>query len=233
MADQGLWFKLWCAADDDPDLDNLDLADFGRFCKLGIRVKSQGNAGTLTIRPPARTLCAKFQVADFDALVMAFQRLPHVTVRRAEGDVSTETGLVVSFHNWLRYQGDFSTPRVRQFRVRETAKRRGEEIRGDETRRDVSPVVPHGGPESSVLEFLNQKTGKNFRPKAINLGLIKARLADGITETQLRAIVSRKVHEWRNTEQEKYLRPATLFNKTKCEQYLGELPKPAVEESHA
>lgn len=86
------------------------------------------------------------------------------------------------------------------------------------------PLVGQKAPDVAVLEFLNQKTGKHFRPKATNLAMIRARLADGIHDWQLRAIISRKAHEWRGTEREMYLRPATLFNKTKCEQYLGELP---------
>jgi uncharacterized phage protein (TIGR02220 family) len=55
--------------------------------------------------------------------------------------------------------------------------------------------------------------------------LIKQRLRDGIADWQLKAIVSLKCEQWTGTDMEKYLRPATLFNKTKCEQYLGELPR--------
>jgi hypothetical protein len=43
MADQGRWFKLWCDSDDDDVLDALDVADFGRWCKLGIHVKKHGS----------------------------------------------------------------------------------------------------------------------------------------------------------------------------------------------
>ncbi len=75
-----------------------------------------------------------------------------------------------------------------------------------------------------ILDWLNTKASRNFRHKAANLDPIRARLKDGIEDWQLRAIVSRKVREWGGTEQAKYLRPATLFNRTKCEQYLGELP---------
>src|SRR3989304_6152508 len=36
MADQGLWFKLWCSAATDPDLQNLSNADFARWAKFGL-----------------------------------------------------------------------------------------------------------------------------------------------------------------------------------------------------
>lgn len=138
MADQGLWFKLWCSADDDPDLDNLDIADFGRWCKLGTFVKRHGTAGSLEIRPPARALCARLQVPHYDALMVTLTRFPHVTVRRANSDVPGETTAVVSFDNWSRYQGDYSTPRTQRWR-RSQERARGEEKRREETRREVPP----------------------------------------------------------------------------------------------
>lgn len=140
MADQGLWFKLWCSTLDDPDLDNLELCDFARWAKLGVLVKRHGTAGTLRLAPPARALCAMFRVPDFEALVRCFMVLPHVTVRRANGAVPDETVATVSFQNWLKYQGDFSTPRTRQFRQRERS--RGEEKRREEMRRDSPPNPP-------------------------------------------------------------------------------------------
>lgn len=143
MSDQGLWFKLWCAALDDPDLDNLDLCDFARWAKLGALVKRQGTGGSLTITPPARALCAMFQVPDFDTLVRCFSVLPHVSVRRANGTVSSETNATVTFDNWWKYQGDYSTARVRKFRSMKRS--RGEERRGEEMRREeirLPPIVP-------------------------------------------------------------------------------------------
>ncbi len=75
-----------------------------------------------------------------------------------------------------------------------------------------------------VLNYLNRKAGRNFRATDVNLTLIRARLKDGITAEQLKAIVSRKVREWGSDEKmAKYLRPATLFNREKAEQYVGEL----------
>ena len=101
------------------------------------------------------------------------------------------------------------------------------------------PIVPRQPADqaalemaNSVLVWLNEKTGKNFRFEETNLGFILARLKSGILPEQLKAIVTRKVREADRGEFErKYLRPATLFNRTKCEQYLGELP--AVKDDHA
>lgn len=145
MADQGIWFKLHCSALDDPDLDNLPVADFGRWAKLGAAVKRHGNSGHLRLSPPARALCALFQVDTFSDLMDAVSRLPHVHIEEMQKPtVSHETVVVVSFENWLKYQGDFSSPRVRKFREMKRSKRRGEErrSRGEEKKNTPPPISP-------------------------------------------------------------------------------------------
>ena len=74
-----------------------------------------------------------------------------------------------------------------------------------------------------VLKFLNEMAGKSFRPVPANLKFIEARLASGATVSNCKGVIARKVREWKNDpENRKYLRPETLFNETKFEQYLGE-----------
>lgn len=83
---------------------------------------------------------------------------------------------------------------------------------------------PKKSQAKEVLEYLNTKAGKGFRCKPVNLDPITARLDDGIAAQQLKAIVDAKTQEWLdNPAMSQYLRPSTLFNRTKCEQYLGQL----------
>ena len=75
-----------------------------------------------------------------------------------------------------------------------------------------------------VLQYLNKNAGKAYRPVDSNLKLIVARLKSGATATQLREVVHSKCEQWgKDPKMMEYLRPATLFNATKFEQYLGEL----------
>lgn len=74
-----------------------------------------------------------------------------------------------------------------------------------------------------VLEFLNLKTGKHYRPLKANLDLIAARLAEGAQVSDCRAVIARQSRKWMGTDSEIYLRPATLFNATKFAQYTGEI----------
>lgn len=78
-----------------------------------------------------------------------------------------------------------------------------------------------------VLDFLNKKTGKRFRPVDTNLKMIVARLKTGATVMECRQIIASKYREWKNNpEMIKYLRPETLFCEKKFESYLGELVLP-------
>ena len=89
-----------------------------------------------------------------------------------------------------------------------------------------------GGTASRILDFLNEKAGRSFRPVPANLDPIRARLADGATEANCRGIIARKVREWAgNPKMAPYLRPETLFNRTKFESYLGERPPVRPEEA--
>lgn len=74
-----------------------------------------------------------------------------------------------------------------------------------------------------ILNFLNEKSGRRYRPLKANLDFIAERLKEGATPDECRQIIAKKSREWKGTDMEEYLRPATLFNRTKFAQYQGEL----------
>jgi uncharacterized phage protein (TIGR02220 family) len=74
-----------------------------------------------------------------------------------------------------------------------------------------------------ILEYLNANTKRNYRPVDSNVKLIVARLQSGATPLQCREVIFAKCQQWiDDPKMAEYLRPATLFNATKFEQYLGE-----------
>jgi uncharacterized phage protein (TIGR02220 family) len=79
----------------------------------------------------------------------------------------------------------------------------------------------------AILSLLNEKAGKRFPATASNIGIIVARLREGFTGNEVRQVVALKVRKW-NTDPEmrEFLRPATLFGRTKFSQYVGELEAP-------
>lgn len=75
-----------------------------------------------------------------------------------------------------------------------------------------------------ILDYLNRNAGRAYRPVDTNLKLIAARLKSGATPLQCREVIFNKCQQWKaDPKMAEYLRPATLFNATKFEQYLGEL----------
>lgn len=92
------------------------------------------------------------------------------------------------------------------------------------------PNGPRRPEARAILDFLNEKTGHHYQPCPVILDKIVARLNEGATVLQAKAVISRKVYEWTPDEKmAKYLRPATLFGREKFANYLGELPATAFE----
>ena len=151
MADQAVWYKLWCSALMDPALSNLDIADFGRWAKLGMLIKQQGTDGTVLLQSPGRQLCSTFQVDNFSLLQVMLHRLPGLNIATTDDTVTGVTSLTVTLRKWSKYQGDNSQPRVARFRERVTAKKRREE-----KRREVPPKPP------GDFAMIDSKEAKQF-----------------------------------------------------------------------
>lgn len=77
-----------------------------------------------------------------------------------------------------------------------------------------------------ILNYLNEKTGKNFQAVNGSLKFIKARLKEGATEEQCRSVIDLKCSSWlKDLKMEPFLRPQTLFNSEKFSAYVGEINK--------
>ena len=74
-----------------------------------------------------------------------------------------------------------------------------------------------------IVEYLNEKTGKNFRYSSRKTqDLIKARINEGFTVDDFKVVIDKKCNEWlKDTKMNQYLRPETLFG-TKFESYLNQ-----------
>lgn len=85
---------------------------------------------------------------------------------------------------------------------------------------DTKPVV-NTNIYKDIVEYLNEKTGKKYRTNIADTKKhINARLSEGFTFDDFKTVIDKKVAEWKGTDMEKYLRPATLFG-TKFEGYLN------------
>lgn len=84
-----------------------------------------------------------------------------------------------------------------------------------------------------VLHLLNQESGRAFRETEANLLLIAARLdEEGVTVESMMQMVRRQCAKWRNDpKMSEFLRPETLFGKTKFESYHANRNMPINDES--
>ena len=74
----------------------------------------------------------------------------------------------------------------------------------------------------NIIDYLNNKCNTRYRYNTPNTKKhVYARLRDGYTENDFYVVINKKADEWMGTEQEKYLRPDTLFG-TKFESYLNQ-----------
>jgi uncharacterized phage protein (TIGR02220 family) len=82
-----------------------------------------------------------------------------------------------------------------------------------------------------VLNYLNQRLGKKHTYKLETVPnkfveIISARINEGNTLDKIKAVVWFKTKQWlRDATMKKYLRPDTLFNRSKFTNYVFELPE--------
>ena len=74
-----------------------------------------------------------------------------------------------------------------------------------------------------ILKDLNEKTGKNFRPKTkAYQTIINARISEGYSKEDFIKVNTLKVKEWKNNSKfSKFLRPATLYCAKHFDSYLN------------
>lgn len=76
---------------------------------------------------------------------------------------------------------------------------------------------------NQIIEYLNSKSGTSFSAsKGVNSKLIISRIKEGYSLSEFKLVIDNKVRDWKDNEMQKYLRPLTLFNKSKFENYLNE-----------
>ena len=74
----------------------------------------------------------------------------------------------------------------------------------------------------TVVQYLNEKTGKKFRPNGKQASFISARIKEGATIEDCKKVIDLKTKEWGlDAKMAQYLRPSTLFNSEKFESYLN------------
>ena len=95
------------------------------------------------------------------------------------------------------------------------------------TKARVKTVSGSFDDETAIINYLNLVSGSNYQHVESNKKLIRARIAEGRTVGEIKSVIDRQNREWPTGDsQRKYLRPATLFNAEKFNQYFGQVGQP-------
>lgn len=80
----------------------------------------------------------------------------------------------------------------------------------------------HDSEIAEIVAYLNEKTGSKYRATTASTKRhLNARLEDGFTVADCKAVIDNKYADWKGTQWEKFLRPETLFG-GKFESYLNQ-----------
>ena len=118
-----------------------------------------------------------------------------------------------------------------EFRKKEyDRERKREERAGDDPNSDGIPEKTKRHQTAiPILAYLNEKTGKHYRETETNLGFIGERLSEeGVTADGVRQMIDRQSKKWAGSNMEDYMRPETLFNKTKFDGYYAARDQPVI-----
>ena len=159
-----------------------------------------------------------------------------------------ESDEVISLPNFDRHNGN--TGKSRSLTARRVSKHK-EKTRGNdssvtlplpreekrrEEKKEVQEILsgkpydtPKNTQECEAIDYLNHVVGRQFKHAEANIKLLRARLKEGATLAEVKRVIDVKAKEWLGTDSEQYLRPATLFNATKFNQYIGQCGKTSQE----
>lgn len=137
-------------------------------------------------------------------------------------------------HDWHEHQGWLIKAPDRKIRARENALKgwaTKKEAKKELRARNVAAIVEKksfgiGEEIKEVVEYLNEKAGKKFSHTSQSTKrFVSARLKGGFTVEDLKMVIDNQCAQWKgDPKMDKYLRPETLFNETKCQGYLNAPP---------
>lgn len=95
---------------------------------------------------------------------------------------------------------------------------RNTEIPADDPKENKSKYLAEC---EEVITYLNSKAGTHYRNVDSNRKLITARMKEGYTVEDFKTVIDKKCDEWKGTDMQQFIRPVTLFQASKFENYLN------------
>lgn len=113
-----------------------------------------------------------------------------------------------------------SAERVRKFRERQKLLQCNAKV--TKSNDNIQYNITEHNTIKKVVTFLNETAGTKYKAgSAITVRHVTARINEGFTFDDFKAVIEKKCNEWIGTEMAKYIRPETLFG-AKFESYLNQ-----------
>lgn len=245
MADTVKWIKITTDMFDDEKIDFItSLPEADAIIVIWIRLLSLAgkcNAGGYIY------LTEKIPYTD-DMLSHKFRK--PITIIKLALNTLQKLGMieyddeVIFITNWVKHQNVEGLEKIRERDKERKRKERANKkqllIEGEMSMDSHGTVVGHPQtdidkdldididkekeyiPYREIIFYLNEKTGSKYKVGSSKTReLINARWNDKFTLDDFKIVIDKKVASWTGTDQEKYLRPETLFG-NKFEGYLNE-----------
>lgn len=123
--------------------------------------------------------------------------------------ISIKDGGSIVVKNWDKYQNQSSYDRV---------------VKHREDKKNAEQIT-------KVIQMFNELTGSRYSDKTkSNREHINARLEEGRTMEEIRAVILDRIKKWGNDPKMKqYIRPSTIFIPANFDKYLNEIPKEVID----
>lgn len=141
----------------------------------------------------------------------------------------TSNRLLKNDNQFVENQQEYKTYNIEHNKeniYRENIKDKTSRVSPDDTAEDINADV------LEVVNYLNERCHKRYRATSKSVQkFITARLRDGATVDEMKAVIDVKAAQWENdVKMREYLRPETLFNETKFESYRQQIAEHADDE---
>lgn len=246
------WFRMYGDMPDDPKIGTLSDAEFRTWVELlcaACKANDSGNTGltkdtvnwalrrdvTVTVTALSqRELVTKNEKGEY--VIKAWEKRQYKKDSSAErtrkyrerksSEANKEAGLERCDDHVTHGDGHSDTPRTDT----DTEKNKEKTLSGKpdavtgESKSEPDPARTNG---LQAIEYLNQKTGRRYRPVESNMRMVQARLREGYSLSDVKAVIDRQVGLWgEDKKMQEYLRPATLFAASKFASYAGQVSDP-------
>lgn len=193
-------------------IDLILLANFKRsyFYKRGIRVDiERGQLGRSEVELSDRWKWSRTKVRRFLNVLENEHQIEKV---------KNNLTLIVTIKNYDEYQSENTKEHQSGQQKDSKVDSKRYTLEESKEKKDI--------PCSEIIDFLNEKTSKEYKATSQKTkGLIIARLNEKFTVDDFKKVIMVKTKEWLNTDNDKYLRPETLFG-SKFEGYLNQYKPP-------